>query len=41
MATIKEMQIEVLEAQKVLLTKQYNLRISQIDEQIVKLQQEI
>ena len=40
MTETNTLQIEVLEAQKVLLLKQYNLRIAQIDEQIAKLNQQ-
>jgi hypothetical protein len=36
--TEAELQIEVLQAQKVLLEKQYNLRSAQIDARIAKLQ---
>jgi len=41
MTDIKTLQIEVLEAQRVLTTKQYNLRLAQIDEQILRLQEPV
>ena len=37
----KQLQLEVVQATKILLEKQYNLRIAQLEEQIEKLRNEL